>query len=155
MQNRQRAEDAFEAALTQQGFNSVGAFDVMPLGGMTTDTAAIRRSIRALDADAVITARAVDITQEQHWVPGVTTYPPTYYGRPWGYYGYYAPYSTGGYMDETTTALLETNLYNVSDGALLWVGQSSVVVAGNLDKLTLKYATVVVQAMIDDGALAK
>jgi hypothetical protein len=163
MRARQVAEDAFEASLAAQGFNSVGALDVLPISSGAIDSATLVRVITDMDIDVVITARAVDVNTKQHWVPGTTSYPMHYgsyggyYGRYGGYGGYGGYYGTTsqGYMDETTTALLETNLFDVNAGELAWVGQSSVIVAGNTEKLIEKYATVVVNGMVADGVLKK
>ncbi len=162
MRGRQVAEDAFEASLQTHGFNTVGALDVLPIASGSIDSAVLIRVIRDMDVDAVVTARAVDVSTEQHWVPGTTSYPMHYgsyggyYGRYGGYGGYYGMSTTSqGYMDETTTALLETNLFDTNTGDLVWVGQSSVIVAGNTEKLIQKYATVVVNGMIEDGVLQK
>ena len=155
MATRKLAEDAFEVALNDKGFNAIGAFETLPVGADQLDSNQIRDLISSLECDAVISARAVDVATSQHWVPGTTYYPPPYYRSYYGYGGYYGYYgsSTGGYMDETTTALLETNLYEVSSGNLVWVGQSSVIVSGSTEKLVSKYAAVVVNGMVEDGAL--
>ena len=157
MRSRQVAEDAFEVALRAQGFDAVGAFDILPTS-QNVDSATFRQIVIDQGCDAVLTARAVNVTTEQHWVPG-TYSPPPYYGSYYGYYGRYGYYgmSSPGYMDETTTALLESNLFDATSGKghLAWVGQSSVIVAGNTEKLVAKYAAVVVKGMIDDGVLGK
>jgi len=160
MKNRQIAEDAFEASLKLNGFNAVGALDVLPVSTGTLDSAALLRIVRDMNVDAVITARAVDVSTDQYWVPG-TTYPMYYgsyggyYGRYGGYGGYYGGAGSQGYMSETTTALLETNVFDTKAGQLAWIGQSSVVVAGKLEKQLEKYATVVVNGMVADGILKK
>lgn len=161
MRGRQVAEDAFEASLQEHGFNSIGALDALPVASGTIDSAVLVRVIDDMDVDAVITARAVNVNTSQHWVPGHTTYP-SYYGSYGGYYGQYGGYGgyyggsqSQGYMDETTTALLETNLFDTREGDLVWVGQSSVIVAGNTEKLIQKYAAVVVNGMVADGVLQK
>ena len=155
MRSRQMAEDAFEVALQAKGFNTVGAFDILPTSE-SVDSATFRRIVMDQGCDAVLTARAVNVSTEQHWVPG-TYSPPPYYGSYYGYYGRYGYYgmSSPGYMDETTTALLESNLFDATTGSghLAWVGQSSVVVAGSLEKLVAKYAAVVVNGLVDDGVL--
>ena len=156
MQTRKQAEDAFEVALSEKGFTAVGAFETLPVSAEQLDSNQLRQLIKDLGCDAVISARAVDVSTSQHWVPG-TTYPPPYYRSYYGYGGYYGYYgaSSPGYMDETTTALLETNLFETQSGNLVWVGQSSVIVSGSTEKLLAKYAAVVVNGMIADGALTK
>jgi len=161
MRSRQVAEDAFEASLQTHGFTTIGALDALPIASGAIDSAVLVRVIDDMGVDAVVTARAVNVDTKQHWVPGHTTYPMYYgsyggyYGRYGGYGGYYGGSQSQGYMDETTTALLETNLFDTRNGDLVWVGQSSVIVAGNTEKLILKYATVVVNGMVEDGVLQK
>lgn len=162
MRNRQVAEDAFQASLEANGFNTIGALEALPISSGTIDSTVLVRIIRDMNIDAVLTARAVDVSTKQYWVPGTTTYP-MYYGHYGGYYGRYGGYggyygagaSTQGYMDETTTALLETNIFDATAGHLAWVGQSSIIIAGNTEKLIQKYATVVVNGIIADGVLIK
>ena len=155
MRSRQLAEDAFEVALRAKGFAAVGALETLPTSE-NVDSATFRRIVKDKGCDAVLTARAVNVNTEQRWVPG-TYSPPSYYGSYYGYYGYHGYYgmSSPGYMDETTTALLESNLFDArgDSGHLAWVGQSSVIVSGSTEKLVEKYAAVVVQGMIDDGVL--
>jgi hypothetical protein len=161
MRARQVAENAFEASLQEHGFNTIGALDALPIASGAIDSAVLVRVIMDMGIDAVITARAVDVNTKQYWVPGTTSYPMYYghyggyYGRYGGYGGYYGAGGSPGYMDETTTALLETNLFDTEEGHVAWVGQSSVIVAGNTEKLILKYATVVVNGMVADGVLTK
>ena len=155
MRNNRIVEDAFSLAFEQQGFQSVAASDIMPPNFGDLDSTQVDKAIRDANADALATIRLVDINTEQHWVPGTTYYPP-YYGSYYGYYGYYGygGYSSPGYMDETTKALLETNLFDAHTGQLVWVGQSEIIVAGSTEKLAAKYAGVVVRGMVTDGAIA-
>ena len=156
MQTRQIAEDAFEVALRDKGFNVTGAFELLPTAS-GVDSATFKKIIEDKGYDLVMTARAVNVNKEQHWVPG-TYAMPSYYGGYYGYYGRYGYYGAGyspGYMDETTTALIETNVFNArkAKGELVWVGQSSVIVSGSISKMASKYAAVVVNGLIQDGIL--
>jgi hypothetical protein len=156
MQSRMIAEDAFVTALKAKGYSTTGAFEILPTAA-EVDSSTFRRIIKDKGFDLVLTARAVNVQTEQHWVPGTYNAPP-YYGGYYGYYGRYGYYGASyspGYMDETTTALLETNVYNANTtgGQLVWVGQSSVIVSGTIQKLAAKYAAVVVNGLIKDGVL--
>ena len=156
LRNRRVVEDAFSLAFEQNSMSSVSASDVMPPNFADMDSAQIKAQVENAGADALATVRAVDVTTEQHWVPGSTYYPP-YYGSYYGYHGYYGygGYSSPGYMSETTKALLETNLWDARTGNLVWVGQSEFVVSGKVETLATKYATIVVKEMIAQGALVK
>jgi len=156
MQTRHIAEDAFEVALRDKGYSVTGAFELLPTAA-NVDSAAFKRIIEDKGYDMVLTARAVHVDKDQHWVPGTYSMP-SYYGGYYGYYGRYGYYGAGyspGYMDETTTALIETNVFNAdkSHGELVWVGQSSIVVSGSIEKMAAKYAAVVVNGLIEDGIL--
>ena len=74
--------------------------------------------------DGVLIMRLVDRKQEQTYVPG-TVYP-SYYGSPYGYYGYaYPMYSSPGYVRTDETYYVETNLYLTKREGLIWTSTTS------------------------------
>ncbi len=76
--------------------------------------------------DGVVIMRLVDQTKEQTYVPG-SAYP-SYYGSPYGFYGYAAPmYYDPGYVRTDVTYTVETNMYSTKLGKLVWTGTTSTV----------------------------
>ena len=84
--------------------------------------------------DAVVTMRLVDTVKETDYVPGTNTsmyyggyggmyggYGP--YGGFGGWYGMYAPlYYDPGYYQDTTSYLVETNVFSLKTDKLIWTG---------------------------------
>ncbi|MBE0636920.1 MAG: hypothetical protein IH598_00195 [Bacteroidales bacterium] len=73
--------------------------------------------------DGTILIRLKDVEKETTYQPG------TSYG---GWYGY--RYATPGYYSENTSFLVETNLYSLDQGKLLWSGTTSSLNPTKLDK---------------------
>ncbi|MEX1131893.1 MAG: hypothetical protein WEC15_01600 [Flavobacteriales bacterium] len=76
--------------------------------------------------DGIVIMRLVDLSKEQTYVPG-SAYP-SYYGSPYGYYGYAAPmYYDPGYVRTDVTYTVETNFYDTKQNKLVWTGTTSTV----------------------------
>ena len=81
--------------------------------------------------EAIIVTRLLDVDRKDVYVPPTTyvsSYPSygyPYYGSWYGYYSHgYTVTHDPGYTYEKVTVSLETNLYNASDEAIIWSGQS-------------------------------
>ena len=70
----------------------------------------------------------------------VTVQPPSY-GRVWGYYGERAVIYDPGYARTDTILRVETTIYRVSTGTLLWTGISRVLNPKNVTDLVRDVAT--------------
>lgn len=73
--------------------------------------------------DGAILVRLKDVEKETTYQPG------TSYG---GWYGY--RYATPGYYSENTSFIVETNLYSLEPGKLMWSGTTSTLNPTKLDK---------------------
>ena len=72
--------------------------------------------------DGAVVMRLVDESQQLTYVPG--SYPAPYYSF-YGYWGYgWGAAWDPGYVRTDTIVLIETNIYSVKDGKLLWSGLS-------------------------------
>jgi hypothetical protein len=72
--------------------------------------------------DGAVVMRLVDKSQQMTYVPG--RYPAPYYSF-YGYWGYgWGAAWDPGYVRADTIVLIETNIYSVKDGKLLWSGLS-------------------------------
>ena len=75
--------------------------------------------------DGVLVSRLLSVNQSQEYVPPSTHTVPTSYHGYYDYYGTsYALVHEPGYFKTNTTFRLETNLYSVPAGGLVWSGQS-------------------------------
>ncbi|MFN9325622.1 MAG: hypothetical protein ACK6A5_09565 [Flavobacteriales bacterium] len=104
--------------------------------------------------DGVVIMRLVDLTKEQTYVPG-TTYP-SYYGSPYGYYGYAAPmYYDPGYVRTDVTYTVETNIYSTKLGKLVWTGTTNTVNPSDLGTSVREIVEQIHWKMVKEGFLTK
>ena len=95
---------------------------------------AVAAKVTELGCDGVLVTRLIDKKTETSYYSGSTyAVPRAYYG---GYYSYYsssyAMMYSPGYAVENTTVNLETNLYEVSSGNLVWSGLTETLLSGDL-----------------------
>jgi len=122
--NRRLFEDRFAAALSGKGGVALPSYGTLPHSQRLTE-AEIREAIRGGGFDAVVVTRLLDVDEETEYIPPRTYTTPGHYG---GYYGYYGSswdvVHEPGYYRTNTIVRLETNLYDVGSGELVWSGQS-------------------------------
>ena len=128
---RHRYEDAFVTALQQRGVTSVASYSVAGDGRLDKDAAAAK--LQEIGADAVIVTRLVDKESYQEYYPptySTVAAPSAYYGGWYGYYSLgYSYQSSPGYTVQNNVFRIETNLYDVKNGKLLWSGITETTVA--------------------------
>jgi hypothetical protein len=85
------------------------------------DSTTITTELKNDGFDAAIVVRLVNVDKETRYVPG-TTYP-GYYGGFGGYYGHaYGMYGSPGYYTTDKNFYVETNVYSLETGKLMWAG---------------------------------
>jgi hypothetical protein len=121
---RRLFEDRFAAALSRKGAVASPSYGVLPRSQRLTE-AEIRGAIRGGDYDAVVVTRLLGVEEKTEYVPPRTYTVPDYY---YGYYGYYGAtwevVHEPGYYETHRIVRLETNLYDIATGELVWSGQS-------------------------------
>lgn len=144
--SRRLFEDEFAKALAAQGATAQASWGFLPKSTQITEEE-IAAVVSRGDFDAVLITRLLSVDEEQEYVQAQTyTVPTSYYG--YGYYGYYdtsyAVVHEPGYFKTNTTFRIETNLYAISNGGLVWSGQSDTVnpnsVADVIDSMTAAVA---------------
>lgn len=122
--NRRLFEDRFAAALSSQGAVASPSYGTLSQSQRLTE-AEIRGAIRGGGFDGVVVTRLLDVDEKTEYVPPRTYTTPGHYG---GYYGYYGSswdvVHEPGYYRTHTIVRLETNLYDIGTGELVWSGQS-------------------------------
>jgi hypothetical protein len=145
---RQRVvEDALAAAATRTrvtpGYTILTAED-------RADEDRLRTALTRHDIDGAITVRLVDVEQSQTYVP-----PAHRYGG--GYYGYYGavgrPVYQPGYVVTDTHVVVESSLYDVGGGRLLWTGISRTFNPTSIDALIGEIATATRNELRNEGLL--
>ncbi len=123
---RRLFEDTFAKALAYEGTSAQASWGLLPQSTQLTEEQVLG-AVEGGGFDGVLISRLVSVDQTQEYVPPSThTVPTSYHG--YGYYGYYgtsyAVVHEPGYFKTNTTFRLETNLYAVAGGGLVWSGQS-------------------------------
>ena len=93
------------------------------------DEKIIREAIKKAGASSVLITHMVDSKSETNNYPGSMHFVPGgFYGSMYGYYGhtYTTVYTPPSHITRTVVRL-ETNLYNVATGSLVWSAQSEAV----------------------------
>ena len=119
-------ESEMSKQLSARGFNVIAGSSIMGQTGTRPDSAAVAQKIADAGADLVMVTRMLAIDKETTYVPGNTYIAPgTYYG---GYFGLfthaYAAIETPGYIKQDTIVRLETSVFDVPTGRLVWGGVS-------------------------------
>jgi hypothetical protein len=117
--------------------------------------------------DAVVTMRLVDTVKETSYVPGTNTsiyyggYGGMYggygaYGGFGGWYGMYSPvYYDPGYYQESTSYLVETNVFSLKSDKLIWTGTTKSSNGSDIGLLVDSIIATVMQEMKKDGFVPK
>jgi hypothetical protein len=123
-------ESTFAARLREHGTLGVPSGSFAP-GAELLDKESLASKVTELGCDGVLVTRLLDRSMQ------TTYYPPTGYAVPrayhGGYYHYYRQAYTvvysPGYVVQSTTVSLETNLYDAASGALVWSGLTDTIVS--------------------------
>ena len=153
---RTLGEESIKAELQKQGFTALTSIEAWgPQFAGMKDSAVMRRLLLDKLFDAVVTVRVLHIDEHDRWVPGYRYYGPIYVYQ--GFYTYYL--RVYGYYDEPTymgtevEVLLESNLYQLRSGELLWTGQSKAFSKNPTPNMARRYARNIVKAMLDKNVI--
>jgi hypothetical protein len=122
---RRSAEVAMANEIRRRGGQAVESYTILPADA-AADTARARQVLTQQGVDAVLVMRVVGKDQQISYTPGTTMYVGgPYYGSTWGYWGHGwgAAYSPG-YLQTDVIVSVESLVYSVSQGRLLWAAQS-------------------------------
>lgn len=157
--NRATVEDELTHFLNLKGVNTHSGSDILPYDReiIPVDQKIIKNKLIEKGYDAVLTIGLKDVKEETHYVQGTGYYNPMSYGYYGSFYGYY-PHMYGsvyqpGYYSSTEMIYLETNLWDVNSGKLVWSGQSKSTGQGTVDKTANAYARAVTTELISKGIL--
>ncbi len=139
-QKRRAYESFFIASFQGKGINAVASYTVIDHkielnleGEKGSLRKIVKSAIKDSDIDAVLVTHVVSIEEEDIYRPSMDyqpVYSSAYYSRPhyggmYGYHGYVTAYvQQPGYYTEERTYVLESNLYDVKSGELVWTTRS-------------------------------
>ena len=149
---RRLGEENVAAELQRHGFTALTSLNVYGPAFAVMDSIKIRQQLQKSEFDAVITIRVLNIHEHDRWYPGDAYYANGPVGFYRGFYGYFyrvwGYYSDQGYIVTDVEVLLESNLYFVASGRLLWSGQSKAFNRNPTDAMAGKYAKNIVEDML-------
>ncbi|MEN8158843.1 MAG: hypothetical protein ABFS41_02090 [Myxococcota bacterium] len=114
------------------------------------DVEQLRTVLERHGIDGAITVRLVGVEETQTYVPPAHRYAGGYYG----YYGAVGPrVYQPGYVVTDTHVVVETSLYDVAGGRMLWTGISRTFNPGSVDDLIGEIAIAARNELRDEGLL--
>lgn len=162
--------EAFESAMTER-FNNDGIRAVPSITEIgnaqipdTGDKYKIAEKLKSKGYDGVLVLALLDVNTEERYVStGGAGYNPYMYGAG-GRYGYYGSFNAyyynmapvvyeSGYYTETKQYILESNLYDLEDGALTWSAQTKTTDPSSKERFASDYAYAVYTKIKSDKAI--
>ena len=140
MGNRQDAENYIVKKLGESGVNAMQSYDILPKT-KTIDADTVDKAIDGLQLDAVIVMYATGITEEEYFIPtrrfGVYSgygYGHAHYGSFYNYYPHAVNYVyIPGYDNTHYVVALESSLFDLDTGKMVWSGQSNTFAPESVD----------------------
>lgn len=153
---RKTVEDALENLLDSKGFNTTGALMFLPPNAskenITKDI--VIEFLLAGQFDAVITINLVRKEENSTYHPGQYYYTPYYNAPFYDYYGTMSNYTySPGYYEESVNFLLQTNLYNLPEGKILWSAQTNTSPLRELSDTAEELATTLANELINSKTI--
>ena len=108
--------------------NSVASYTILPTGE-ARDPEQVRQLFQARGFDGAVVARLVGDDRGASGAPAAPHTPPPSYGAMWGSTGYWS-YGWGtvhspSYLTQDRVVTMDTNVYSVADGKLVWASRSA------------------------------
>ncbi len=176
--SRANVEEALATLLRTKGIKAVSTFTMFPLANHMEEVrknsdateeeikARIREKIDFREIDAVLVLAVLDSRKEERYVqkgmslsvsaPTVQYADPVYNYEFTDYYSYsYATIYNPGYYETSTTFFIESNLYDVSTGALVYTAQLSIKDPQKLGEDSEQLAEVLVEDLFRKNAFKK
>jgi hypothetical protein len=117
-------EETLATELRNRGVDCVAGYTVLP-AELAKDQEKAKAFLQKVGLTDAILIRVVGKNEELHYMPGTAWYAGPYYQSFWGYwdYGWSSVYSPG-YVYSNTVVTIETVMYSVEKGSLMWAGAS-------------------------------
>lgn len=151
---RRRFEDQFVAQLQAKGATAGSSYALLPAGSEPSEEAIDRYLAGGGDAQAIIITHLVGTDEKTVYNPPRWQPVPASYRTYGGYYGHVNSYVyQPGYYSTHEYVKLETNLFRVKDGQLLWTMQSQSVDPASAEKLIDALVGLAVKKLQENGFL--
>jgi hypothetical protein len=146
----QTFEDIFAAELKRRGVDAVPGYTLLPRDQQPSREA-MEQAAKNAGADGFLVARLVKTQKEKQYTPG---YSPAvvpgvgYYNNFYGYYSAAVTYSPPvAYEYELVT--VETNLWDVRTGKLVWAGTTQTFAPGSVNQEAPGFAKLIINALAE------
>ena len=150
---RRTFEDRMVSLLSQKGVEATPSYRVIPADEIK-DKAAVEAKIRESGSAAVLVTRVVDVRKEKQFIPPSYAYaPPRHYYGGWHDYYTWAYPATPGYTVEYETLALETNVYDVASGKLVWSARSDAYAEEGVGKLIESHTGDMIARLVSSGLI--
>ncbi|HEY7575215.1 MAG TPA: hypothetical protein VIB08_08640 [Thermoanaerobaculia bacterium] len=154
MAMRRAAEDTMAREISSHGAQGVPGYSILP-DDMIRDHEKVKVKLEGMGFAGVVVMRVAGKETQVNYVPG------TYYGSPyyrtwggyWGY-GWGAAYDPG-YMTVDQVVKIETLVYSLDQGMLVWAGVSRTVSPSQVDSFISEVCNAAAEQMEKDGLLPK
>lgn len=153
---RLQLEEEITQAGRANGLTIINGMSHFPpeLGRPFDDIEYIKNRLKERNFDAILTITLVDTEAARYVKPEVSYEPLVYYDRFRNYYQrtaalVYKP----GYFSINSKFFLETNLYELNQGKLVWTGRSIAFETYELDNDLRKYSKRLFQKLIEEGVI--
>ncbi len=157
LEKRKLGENKIKEELQKNGFMAEAGLDIFPPDFSNGfDSVKIRLALLDKGFEGVLTLRVLSVEEQDRWVPGAGTYSyPLYIYRGfYRYYNVYGLYPGSAYMTSDVKVLLESNLYNVTFGELLWSGQSIAFSRDPTPQMAEQYAKNILKDILNKKVIA-
>lgn len=105
--------------------------------------------------DAAIIMRATDVKREDVWLPGSQSVAPMYYRTIWDYYAYWQPIALQpGYLKSQRTVHVETAMFAVPEGDLIYSAISQTVNPASAEELVKQVGDRVAKDLTQKGLIS-
>lgn len=156
-------EDEFTARLKSRGTNAIPSYSIFP-SEETLDKDTIESNSRDLGVDAILITRVVDTKVKRELTPQPYNayYRGTYfYDWPNRHSRFYTQgslarsryYDDRYYNNEYEVVNVETNLYDVQTGKLIWSGMSDTVIGGSNELEITSLVEVIMKSLAENQLL--
>ena len=144
-------ERDLQSEFTSHGIEAVMTMEVLP-GDKELNKETFREYFNDHGFDAVVVSRVLEVKDDQHTV--------TEYNVPYGYGSFYGYYNMSwSYLNTRPATVkdqmfrIETNVFETTDGKLVWNGLSSTTNPEKLSEITKPLSRTIVKALQDRGLL--
>ena len=150
-------EQAFTEHLQAQGIRAQPSYELFTPEEQASKED-IEAAIKSRKIDAIIITRVLGVDRKSTYTPGYTMATPgsMYYRDYYGLYTYsYGFYHSPGYTTTYDVVQLETNIYDVASGKLVWTGLTETVDPNDIEKEATELAKIVLRELTVRGLVAK